>query len=76
MKKIYCKIHGYIETPKINKEILKAIKSILKHGDDRHIKSKKWNKIKIDLYHLGYLERRIGDWAWIPTQKTLKNIKK
>ena len=45
----------------------KALSHIRNNGDDRNLKAKKWTHIKAELYHMGLLKRRIGDWAWIPT---------
>jgi hypothetical protein len=49
-----------------NKKPKKALHHIIRHGDDSNLRTKKWCNTKIELYHMGLLKRRIGDWAWIP----------
>jgi len=44
----------------------KALNHIRKHGDDRNLRGKKWKPVKRQLYEMGLLRRRLGDWAWIP----------
>lgn len=39
------------------------------HGSDGNLRQKRWKQVKVDLYELGMLSRRIGDWAWVPTEK-------
>lgn len=53
---------------KLTKDQSVAIRHILSNGDDANLKSKKWSSVKIELCRLGLLTRRIGDWAWIPTE--------
>ena len=47
----------------------KALNHIRRHGDDRNLRAKKWKVVKYRLGRYGYLRRRIGDWAWVPTEK-------
>lgn len=51
---------------------LKALRHIVKNGDDRNLSDKKWRLVKSSLFYKGLLRRRIGDWAWIATKKGLK----
>jgi hypothetical protein len=52
----------------------KALYHIVRHGDDSNLRTKKWRNIKIELYRIGLLKRRVGDWAWIPTQLIVNAI--
>ena len=55
----------------LSKEHRKALRHIVNKGDDTQLCSKKWKKIKSELYHLGYLRRRVPGWDWIPTKKAI-----
>jgi len=54
---------------------LKALKHIVKNGNDKNLKAASWNYSKVSLYKHGYLRRRVKDWAWIPTQKGIDYVK-
>jgi len=54
---------------------LKALKQIVRNGDDSNLQAHSWKPIKISLYKHGYIRRRIRDWAWIPTQKGVEYVK-
>lgn len=50
-----------------------ALKHIIKNGDDRNLRAKRWLPIKRDLRRLGFLQRRIWDWALVPTEAAMKD---
>ena len=45
----------------------KALAHIRRQGDDRNLLAKRWWPVKRSLARKGFLTRRIGDWAWVPT---------
>jgi hypothetical protein len=45
----------------------KALRRMQIDGDDRQLKAKKWRPILVTLFKLGFIRRRVGDWAWVPT---------
>lgn len=56
----------------LNRKQLKAIKHIVKNGNDKALMSKKWKEVKKELYRMGYLKRQIIEWIWVPTDKAFK----
>ena len=52
----------------------KALQHILKNGDDSNLRAESWRDAKVSLWEDGLLERRIGDWAWVPTLKAMRDI--
>jgi hypothetical protein len=63
-----------LEKSMLTRNQKKALHHIVRHGDDCNLRTKKWHNIKIELYHMGLLKRRIGDWAWISTQPIVNAI--
>ena len=51
-----------------------ALIHIVKNGDDRNLRAKKWGAVKRSLYQAGFLDRRLNDWAWIPTDAGTKAV--
>ncbi|MBL4795807.1 MAG: hypothetical protein JKY50_00175 [Oleispira sp.] len=51
----------------MTRDEMKVLRHIVNNGDDRNIKAKAFRKLKSSLYVLGYIERRVSDWAWVPT---------
>lgn len=49
----------------------KALSHIRRHGDDRMLRAKRWEPVKLSLYRKGHLRRRVGDWAWIAVERDL-----
>lgn len=56
----------------LTREEEKALRHIVGNGDDRQLSAKKWYPVKISLFRAGLLRRRIGDWAWVPTDAARK----
>ena len=57
-----------VRLPALTPAQQKAMRHILANGDDLAMKGKRWQATKVELYRMGLLRRRIGDWAWIPTE--------
>ena len=57
-----------VRLPALTPDQQKAMRHILANGDDLAMKGKRWQETKVELYRMGLLRRRIGDWAWIPTE--------
>ena len=57
-----------VRLPALTPAQQKAMRHILANGDDLALKGKQWQATKVELYRMGLLRRRIGDWAWIPTE--------
>ena len=53
----------------------KVLRHIIRNGDDRQLMARKWRQTKIELWRMGLLRRRIGDWRWIATSAGRKSIK-
>lgn len=58
----------------LTRDHIQVIKTVLRYGDDRWIRTKKWDPYKTDLLHWGYLTRRIGNWALVPTTKAKRDF--
>ncbi|MGM4891302.1 hypothetical protein [Tardiphaga sp. 839_C3_N1_4] len=54
------------ETAELTDIEIRALQHIRHNGDDKNLQSKAWKDVKISLWRKGYIERRVGDWAWVP----------
>lgn len=45
----------------------KVLHHIISNGDDTALTGRQWSPVKVELFKLGLLRRRINDWAWVPT---------
>lgn len=50
--------------PTLTADQAKALRHIQRCGDDRGMRSKRWERVKCELYRLGYLRRGHG-WCWV-----------
>jgi hypothetical protein len=50
----------------MNAEERKILAHIVRHGDDRQLQASHRDAI-LRLRRMGFIRRRIGDWAWVPT---------
>jgi hypothetical protein len=58
----------------VTKDEYKALRQIVNKGDDKNLVARKWKPVKVALYKMGYLKRRVGDWAWVPTTEGINAI--
>ncbi len=56
-----------LTTNRITPDEMKALRHIVKNGDDRNLQQKRWQVYKSILLKRGLIQRRIGDWCLIPT---------